>query len=248
MPTTHSIDEIYGDTYFEGGGAGYTDYLAEERLLHQRGQFYARRAAARIKPGRLLDVGAAAGCFLQGWIDAGWQGEGIEPNSKMANLGAERYGLKIQCSSLEAYQTDQQFDLVCLSQVIAHFKNPNEVANKVHSLLRSGGICLIETWDRSSIMASLQGEGWHEYSPPSVLHWFSRAGLSELFTRHGFRNVAQGKIIKWIGVGHARSLVQHTGNQSRTDQMIAGVLGMLPENLALPYPSEDLFWAMFRKG
>src|SRR5690606_10197177 len=79
------VSEVYSDDYFSGGGAGYSDYLAEGERLNLRGRMYAEKIAKfRPEPGKMLDVGAAAGFILRGFIDSGWQGTGLEPNAEMA--------------------------------------------------------------------------------------------------------------------------------------------------------------------
>ena len=79
------IDSVYGDDYFQGGGAGYRDYLSESRLLRAHGRRYGRLLKRFAPAGEVLDVGAAAGFLLQGLLDEGWQGEGLEPNDRMAS-------------------------------------------------------------------------------------------------------------------------------------------------------------------
>jgi hypothetical protein len=43
-----------------------------------------------------------------------------------------------------------------------------------------GRAWIIETWNRDDWVARLLGRHWHEYSPPSVLHWFNPDGLRRL--------------------------------------------------------------------
>src|ERR1041385_7100550 len=57
---------VYDDGYFTEGGAGYSDYLAESRLLTEHGEWYGKLLQKYTTPGRLLDVGAAAGFILKG--------------------------------------------------------------------------------------------------------------------------------------------------------------------------------------
>src|SRR4029079_4077003 len=75
------VEKTYGDDYFFAGGAGYDNYLAEEKILIERGRSYARRLKAHCRPGAMLDIGAAAGFTLRAFHDAGWQVLGVEPNS-----------------------------------------------------------------------------------------------------------------------------------------------------------------------
>jgi SAM-dependent methyltransferase len=247
------VATVYDDSYFSGGGAGYKDYLSEGTLLRQHGRRYGR-LLSRItnesvsRPGTVLDVGCAAGFILQGLMDEGWSARGVEPNPAMGRFGRDTLGVDIATSSLEDFHSDTAFDVVTLVQVIAHFVEPQSVIEHVRNLVMPGGYCLVETWNVGSWSARLFGQNWHEYSPPSVLQWYSPTTLKTLFKQHGFEAVAQGRPSKKISVGHARSLLQHGQTTSLLARTGATLLKALPGRLTLPYPSEDLFWMAFRKA
>jgi hypothetical protein len=116
----------------------------------------------------------------------------------------------------------------------------------VRTLLRPGGYLLIESWDSESWTARLFGRHWHEYSPPSVLHYFSRSSLLRLAQLHGFRLLASGRPAKKISAGHAKSLLEHK-LRGPAFRLLRPLLGIIPEGLVLPYPSEDLRWMLFQK-
>ena len=44
-------------------------------------------------------------------------------------------------------------------------------------ILSEDGLVLVESWDMASWYAKILGRNWHEYSPPTVLHWFSKTTL-----------------------------------------------------------------------
>ena len=69
----------------------------------------------------MLDVGAAAGFILQGFIDGGWKGCGIEPNQQMVNYGNQILGLSLEVGSLEDLVSSDRYDLISMIQVISHF-------------------------------------------------------------------------------------------------------------------------------
>ncbi len=234
------VAQQYSDDYFNGGGAGYSDYLAESDLLIARGRMYAKKLAAFGEPGKLLDVGAAAGFILKGFCGAGWSGVGVEPNASMVASGRDSLGLDLRLGSLESFATDERFDLISMIQVAAHFYDPATAFTKAHQLLRKNGLLLIETWDRSSLSARIFGKNWHEYSPPSVLHWFSKSGLTGFLDGVGFERVGGGRPSKKIGGGHVRSLLKYRLGDNF-------LLKLVPEKINFPYPSEDLFWALYRK-
>ncbi len=247
VATPEEIQKVYGDDYFDGGGAGYKNYLDEELLLRAAGRRYAGIVGKYASPGTVLDIGAAAGFILQGFQEAGWCGSGIELNDSMANYGREKLNLDIFTGGLEAYIPTNDFDLVMMIQVIPHLRDPISALEKVASLTRSGGFLLIETWRRDSFTAKVFGRNWHEYSPPSVLHWFSKKGLQDAVEKAGFKTVASGRPAKWINAGHAKSLIKYKLEQIPAGNLLAKGLPLIPDKLNLPYPAEDLAWMLFQK-
>ena len=234
---------IYDDLYFNGGGAGYSDYFAEGNMLRERGKMYAKILSKYVDCGKILDVGAASGFILQGFTDENWTGIGLEPNATMAKYGREKLDLDIRQGSLETFnksKTDEKFDLVSMIQVAAHFYEPRKSFENAANLLEENGLLLVETWNRESFSAKIFGKNWHEYSPPSVLQWFSLNGLTEFLKDFGFDKVASGRPSKKISGEHAKSLLKYRLGDSF-------LLKLIPDKLNFPYPSEDLFWALYRK-
>ncbi len=240
------VARVYGDSYFEGGGDGYPDYLCEGDLLRARGQWYARLLRRYTIPGAVLDVGAAAGFVLQGFLDSGWRGRGIEPNPRMAHYARACLRLGVDVGTLEGLQRNERYDLVSMIQVVSHFYDLRKALQKAARVTRPAGFWLIETWDRESWTARAFGRYWHEYSPPSVLHWFSPEGLRRLAEQFGLREVARGRPPKWIGGAHAKALLRHKLKGSRLERLTGGLLRVVPDRLAIPYLGDDLFWALFQ--
>ncbi|MDQ3799031.1 MAG: class I SAM-dependent methyltransferase [Acidobacteriota bacterium] len=242
---SNHIAEIYDDSYFNGGGAGYSDYLAEGEMLRRRGRDYAKILSryTAAETGKILDVGAAAGFILQGFCDAGWCGTGVEPNASMARAGREKFALEIFEGDFENFRSAEKFDAVSMIQVAAHFHNPRRAFGNAFDLLKPGGVLLVETWNYKSLTARVFGRAWHEYSPPSVLHWFSPETLSGFLQREvGFEKLAQGRPSKKISGEHAKSLLRY-----RLGNKFDSFLKLIPGKINLPYPAEDLFWAIYRK-
>lgn len=251
-PNAGHVTQVYDDSYFNGGEAGYPDYLAESKLLRRHGRRYAKKLSRYMRPGRMLDVGAAAGFILQGFVDCGWQGQGIEPNNAMAEYGRSQLHLPIQTGPLEhlhteSFSPDNQYDLVSMIQVVAHFYELQQAFQIASEATKPGGYWLIETWNRDSLTAKLLGPGWHEYSPPSVLHWFAPKDLARLARQFGFQEVARGRPVKRISGAHAKSLLGYKLQENWWGQLPAQLLQLVPDGLEIPYPAEDLFWALYRK-
>jgi SAM-dependent methyltransferase len=247
-PTSGHVHQVYGDDYFQGGGAGYPDYLAESTLLRRHGKQYARLLSRYMPIGTMLDVGAAAGFVLQGFIDAGWQGRGIEPNQRMVDYARTQLHLQVDPGTLEQSSGQECYDLITMIQVVAHFFDIQKALATASTSTKPGGYWLIETWNRQSWMARLLGKNWHEYSPPSVLQWFSPEGICQAAAQHHFREVARGRPAKWIGGAHAKSLLRYKLNGAPFERLLSQGLNLIPDELAIPYPAEDLFWILLQKS
>lgn len=240
-------NEIYSDKYFFDGGAGYEDYTLEKDMLIKRGEYYSQKMSKFMKKGKILDVGAASGFILKGFENDRWEGVGIEPNKTMVEYGKNILGVNINQGTIETVELTDKFDLVILIQVVAHIYNLKSSLKKIHSSLNPGGHVLIETWDKDSFTAKIFGKNWHEFSPPSTLNYFSKKGINQLMSSNGFTIVKQGQPTKKIHSKHAKSLIKYKLQNSKKLKWLAGLTALIPENMILPYPSEDLVWALYKK-
>ncbi len=241
------VTAIYADTYFNGGGAGYPDYLAEAELLRQHGCRYASLLKRYTTPGTMLDVGAAAGFILQGFFDYSWHGQGIEPNPTMVRYAQKTLQLPVEVGTLEQLQTSETFDLVTMIQVVAHFFDIQQAFAAASQQTKSGGFWLIETWNCKSWMARLLGTHWHEYSPPSVLHWFSPPSLAQFAAQYGFKEIERGRPAKFISSAHAKSLLRYKLQALPAGRLLLKAIALIPDHWRIPYPAEDLFWILLQK-
>lgn len=255
QPEKDHLRRVYGDHYFQTNGqrgsAGYPDYISEATLLHAHGWRYAALLKPFMPLGMVLDVGAAAGFILKGLLERGWHGVGLEPNAQMADYGRTHLGLTMVTGDLEnsvAMNPTIQgtFDLITMIQVIAHFHDLHKALTNASRLTRPGGFWLIESWDRASWPARLLGHHWHEYSPPSVLHWFSAKGLTQLAGQFGFVEVARGRPQKWLNGAHAKSLLCYK-LPVFGEPILRLPLAVIPDSLMIPYPNFDLFWILLQK-
>ncbi len=129
-------------------------------------------------------------------------------------------------------------------QVVANFHEPRKAFQNAADLLEPNGFLLVETWNRASLTARIFGRNWHEYSPPSVLQWFSREGLSGFLAEEfGFKEIAVGRPSKKISGEHAKSLLKY-----RLGEKFSPLLKIVPDKINFPYPAEDLFWAIYQKN
>lgn len=243
-PSQH-IEQNYNDDYFIGGGDGkYTDYFSESKILYKRGEKYARLLKSLdIQPGKILDVGAAAGFILKAYSDNGWQAVGLEPNKTMARFANEKLGLEVYNSTFEDFESQHSFGCISIIQVVAHFYDLEKAFQKAFDLLKEDGILIIETWNRKSLIAKIFGWKWHEYNPPTVIHWFSPKSLTVFLQKSGFVLIRQGRVFKKINGEHAKNIII---NKVKS-KMLKRVLNIIPNRMNLIYPFGDLFYLVLKK-
>lgn len=190
FPLPSNSAQIYNQDYFLGAkaGFGYANYEEDKhkgnetlkRYLEEIGKFVPQR-------GRLLDVGAATGVFLESAMKYGWEAEGVEISDYAAEA-ARRKGLKVQTGIMESLgYPNNHFDAITMLDVLEHVSDPQEVLRAVHRLLRSGGVVVINTPNTGSFFARLMGKRWHLLVPPEHLFYFNTDNLTKLLAKEGFR-------------------------------------------------------------
>ncbi len=244
---TDHLASVYSDDYFFAGGAGYPNYLEEKKELYNSGIRYAKIISKYTSPGKVLDVGCAAGFYLKGFEKSGWKCVGLEPNETIASYGKKELNLNIITGDLESFQTEEQFDLVNLIEVIGSFHDLNKAMDKVRKLVKQEGLVLVESWDHRSAIARFFGKSWHEYCPPSVLNWFSDKTLIELFDSYGFDFLSKGRPSKKIKGSHALEIVAKNSPKFIFKKPVFNFLKTTIGKVTLAYPPLDLKWYIFKK-
>jgi hypothetical protein len=191
---------------------------------------------------------------MQGWEDRGWEVQGIEPNATMVDHGRRVLGLNLLQGNFESIGglewdswRGEAFHCIALVQVLPHLLDPVTSLSRVESSLVKGGWVLVETWNCRSLAARLLGRHWHEYSPPSVLHWFRVNTLAKLGRHAGLEPVAHGRSQRWLSARHAKSLLGHLAEHSWLGKIGRATARPIPDAWKFPYPGDDLFWMLFRK-
>jgi SAM-dependent methyltransferase len=187
------IDHVYDEGYWTSDAAktrGYTDYRSDAPLYLKT---YRRRlrVIARYfeRPGRVLDVGCAAGYFLSVMQEEGWDVTGLEPSAPIRAQAAERIGAENVRAGLlhEAGLAPASFDLVTLWDVLEHIPDPVAALSHARALLAPGGKLLIETQNVDSRAAKVLGPRWQHYKHAEHIYHFNPKTLGVVLERAGFR-------------------------------------------------------------
>ena len=192
--TREILDEYYGSAYYEGNGTAYNGYLAraQSRKHHYRSLLPAIKKHLGSDNGevRVLDIGCAAGYFLEVAQENGWRAQGIELSPYMSAYARDKRGLDVQTGTIEEADLPLgAFDLITMWDVIEHVQNPSQVLQRAGELLKPGGLLVAATGDVAGMTARIHGEKWHLIAPPGHLFYFSRRTLGAMLQKSGLNVV-----------------------------------------------------------
>lgn len=125
--------------------------------------------------GRLLDIGAHTGTFVQEASRLGFDAEGIEPNKNAVIWGNAR-GINVKHGTLESLDEKTKFDVVTMFHVLEHLPDPSSALKKVTNLLKPSGLVAIEVPNFDSYLAKKDGVGW-TFIAQEHLYYFTEKGL-----------------------------------------------------------------------
>lgn len=207
--TERSLGAVYDEGYWRSAAPrarGYADYRRDQPLYlktFRRRLAVVRRHVAR--PGTLLDVGCAAGFFMQVMREEGWTVYGVEPSAGIVAHAREQLGLDtIHVGTLhDAPYAAGTFDLVTLWDVVEHVPDPIALLRRARELLAPEGVLILETQDVDSPVARLLGRRWHHFKHDEHLYHFGRSTVRALLARAGLRVVetTHGSAGKYVSLG-----------------------------------------------
>jgi len=139
------------------------------------------------RKGRLIDIGCGSGEFLYQMKNFGWEVYGVEISQESADMG-NKQGLNIFCGELgEADFPDNFFDVVVLSQTLEHVYSPGSYLEKIHRLLKEGGLLIIGVPNVGCLEIQVFGRSCHALDVPRHLHFFTIASLRNYLEKYGFK-------------------------------------------------------------
>ena len=188
----------FGETYYVEGV--YSDYTAEREAIRRSAAGRLRMLERAVRGRRLLDVGCAAGYFLEAAQARGWEVSGLEL-SPYASARARASGIEVHEASILDPPGLLPVDAITFWDTIEHISDPSLALTNARRLLRPGGVIAISTGDRRSVLARVLGRRWRLLSDPTHKFFFDEATLSRLLSNVKLRRVAISRGGKWVGLG-----------------------------------------------
>ena len=137
--------------------------------------------------GRLLDLGCAAGYFMQRAMAAGFEAHGIDLATWVADITRQRGIANVRVGKLaEAGFPDAWIDAIHSSQVLEHLPEPHGELNEIRRILRPGGILYLNVPNYQCLSIVLGRDDFELNLPPEHVAYYTPRTLKRLLERTGF--------------------------------------------------------------
>ncbi len=186
-PTVEKLRELYRHEYYLRDKPAYLE-KTEAELDHWHRIWRIRldaMAHALNGQGRLLDIGAGGGFFLDLARELGWEVAGIEPSLQSVAYAKKRFSLDLFSGYLEDYpQNGGGFNGIHLALVLEHVRDPVQFLESALKLLNRWGVLWVEVPNdfnllQEIIVSVLQKPRWWVV-PEHHLNYFDFESLSAL--------------------------------------------------------------------
>jgi 2-polyprenyl-3-methyl-5-hydroxy-6-metoxy-1,4-benzoquinol methylase len=186
LPTRSSMVEWADDAYASGA---YRDYVEARPMKIRHFQDRLADLGARIKPGRLLDVGCSCGYFMEVAKSRGFDVQGVEFTPGAIAAASADMRPRIFQGVLETMPENGLFDVVSAFDLIEHVPDPRGFLRRCGGLLGAGGTLVISTPDTGHVLRFLMQSRWPMLQPMQHLFLFSRQAIERALAAEGFHDI-----------------------------------------------------------
>lgn len=162
-----------------------------------------------IQSGRLLEVGAHVGYFLNA-ARADFDVVGLEPSQWSCETARRKFKLDVHA---ESFETTTRFapgslDCVVMIDVIEHMADPKAALTRAARLLAPGGLLYLVTPDIGSLSAKILGGSWWGFRPAHI-YYFDRATMRRMLEEAGFEIALEKSFGRIFSYGYWASRLRH---------------------------------------
>jgi SAM-dependent methyltransferase len=185
LPSFDNLKQYYNEDYWLQGNGKTSKLLTRFYAIRMRGII--KNIKQQVLPkARILDWGAGDGSFLRLLDQQGYDSFGID------NFSSPTHHKKLINTSIEDVPfANEFFDAITCFHVLEHIGNPVQAVIKALSLLKPGGIFVVEVPNIASLGFKLFKKTWYPLDIPVHLNHFNPAVLQKLF-----ENAGQVEVIK----------------------------------------------------
>jgi 2-polyprenyl-3-methyl-5-hydroxy-6-metoxy-1,4-benzoquinol methylase len=197
MPTIEAM-RAYVDAEYAGGV--YNDYVAAANLKSLTFAGRVRAIEKRIGRGRLLDVGASCGFFVEQALRSGFDAYGIELSSEaiaMAPEGVRERLILGDVNTLDLARLEP-FDVITAFDLIEHVFDPLKFLRELARVAKPGSWVVISTPDVSHLLRHVLRARWPMFQPLQHTVLFSPRSLRLALSSAGYDQISIGPATKTL--------------------------------------------------
>ena len=201
IPTNEELENFYENDYYQKTKPNYItgnekDIEYQNYTFDEKLDFLEKKFTKKTR--RILDIGSGPGFFLRRAKKRGWKVLGIEPSPI-----ASKYSEKQKIPTIQKFFHDVnvkecgKFDAIHTFDVLEHVNDPISVLKKSYSLLKKGGIIIIEVPNDFNPLQKIiqksfkKKEYWVTDSSKSKkfdhINYFDFSSISKLVEKSGFK-------------------------------------------------------------
>lgn len=154
---------------------------------------------------RLLEIGCGQGLLLGELARRGMAAEGIEPSESAAQKAREA-GLKVATGYFPHPSCEGPFDVVVMSHVLEHVRDPRLVLQKV-AAAAPGRLALFVQTHWRGLVPRLQKAAWYAWVPEQHFWHFTPRGMAAFLGSLGWKV----ECVEYSSLEHRNSLVSLMG-------------------------------------
>jgi len=187
-PTREELNRMYNlSIQIDKGVMDHKGYMELAYLHLLKAKKFLSIIKKYKKKGRILDIGCAAGFFLNLAKQQGFDPYGVEISKTLCSFAKKEFNLNVFCGTLrEMNYPSEYFDVVTMFDVLSHLPTPVQELNEANRVLRKGGLLLIETGNKGELNAKVVEKWGSVWGSPSHLYHLGAKTLTKLLEITGF--------------------------------------------------------------
>jgi len=217
-----------------GGSERYTQQRIEKESTQLADYIKILPKLNKLRPdkGKLLEIGCSTGLLLNELRKVGWNVSGVEPDEWAFNLAKTNFKLDVTNSYFQdAGYKAEFFDVIVMLHVIEHIPNPVEALNQINSLIRPGGILVMETPRYDTIWFKFL-RGRERSVIPGHLYYFTRKSLTDMASAAGFKLLELNSVGRTLTLDRLCYSISKVSNSARVSRALTATSEKLHLNKA----------------
>lgn len=136
---------------------------------------------------KMCDIGCNLGFFCNEAKKMGFDAVGLEVSENAAHYAHEKFGIEVMLETVESFSNDhcKEFDIVTHFHVIEHVSNPKTFIDASCSIVKDGGLLVVDTPNVDSLFARSDIRNWYYFDPPFHINYFG-SNIIDFIKMRGF--------------------------------------------------------------